>query len=78
MDEGIGGLAVRGIGMDTETPTKLRTDALVAAIWGHAALQASEPVGPELREMQNQALSLAIRSYLQSYLDDMPKAAANT
>ena len=50
-------------------------DALVAAIWGHKAVAAPEPIGPELREVQNQALSLAIRAYLQSYLDDIPNTA---
>ena len=45
-------------------------DALVEAIWGRDALDAADPGDPEMRELQNQALAVAIRLYLQSYLDD--------
>ena len=46
-------------------------DELVAAIWGRGAIDAPPDPDPEMRELQNRALSLAIRLYLQSYLDDM-------
>ena len=47
-------------------------DALVAEIWGRHALEGAPDVTPEVRERQNEVLSIAIRTYLQSYLDDMP------
>ena len=54
--------------MDINDPRRL--DALVEAIWGREALESAEAVDPEMRDLQNQALSVAIRLYLQSYLDD--------
>ena len=53
-------------------PHKL--DALVASIWGRDALEGPPDVDPEVREIQNEALSIAIRMYLQSYLDDMTRS----
>lgn len=59
--------------MDTNASETL--DTLVAAIWGEEAT--IKPVGsdPEIRAAQNRALSIAIKAYLQSYLDASAKPA---
>ncbi len=59
--------------MNTHAPNEL--DGLVATIWGRGALDGPPDPDPELRELENQALSVAIRLYLQSYLDDVHRAS---
>ena len=55
--------------MDAAVPNEL--DGMIATIWGRDALNGPPDPDPEMRELENQALSIAIRLYLQSYLDDM-------
>ena len=55
--------------MDATAPDEL--DVMIAKVWGRSALDGPPDPGPEMRELENQALSIAIRMYLQSYLDDM-------
>ena len=46
---------------------------MIAGIWGRGALDGPPDPDPEMRELENQALAIAIRLYLQSYLDDLAK-----
>ena len=55
--------------MDATSPDEI--DVMIAKVWGRNALDGPPDPDPEMREPGTQALSIAIRLYLQSYLDDM-------
>jgi hypothetical protein len=62
--------------MDADLSHRRQTEALIEQIWGQKPTEAADEIDPDTRAFQNQALALAIKSYLQSYIDDLAEPRA--